>query len=201
MSSSLIELVLLAAIALFVGWRLYTTLGSDAGPPEGRPRNQATPPQTGAEARRPERESPVRPAFTGPAAAGLEAIHEADSSFNPSDFLSGARSAYEMIANAFARGDRETLAKWLETDVYEAWEAAIADREKTGADAATLLRIRHSEIEEASLKGSIARVTVRFEAELGDGDMTRKSDELWTFRRDTTSDDPNWLLEDVDIPE
>lgn len=201
MSSSLIELVLLAAIALFVGWRLYTTLGSDAGPPEGRARNQATSPQTGAEKKRPEQESAVRPTFTGPAAAGLEAIHEVDSSFSPSEFLSGARSAYEMIANAFARGDRGTLAKWLETDVYEAWEAAITEREKNGTEAPKLLRIRHSEIEEASLEGSIARVTVRFEAELGDGDMTRKSDELWTFRRDTTSDDPNWLLEDVDIPE
>ena len=112
--------------------------------------------------------------------------------------MRGARGAYEMLANAFARGDRETLKPWLDTDVWEAWDAAIAEREKTGVEAPQLLRIRHSEIEEASLDGDMARVTVRFEAELGDGDLTRKSEELWTFMRDISSDNPNWLLDDVD---
>lgn len=199
MSSSIIELLLLAAIALFVGWRLYTTLGSDAGPPEGRSRTQAAPaPEAGTT---PQRDNPagLRPAFTGPAASGLEAIHSADPSFNPREFLSGARSAYEMLVTAFAEADRDTLGKWLDTDVYEAWDAAIAEREKTGAEPPQLLRIRNSEIDAASLDEShMARVTVRFESELGIGDMNRKSEEYWTFMRDTKSDDPNWLLDDVD---
>ncbi|MEQ8558016.1 MAG: Tim44/TimA family putative adaptor protein [Henriciella sp.] len=199
MSSSIIELALLAAIAAFVGWRLYTTLGSDNGTPDGRARSEAPQPRPASETRQPQPESGLRPAFTGPAAAGLEAIHAADPSFNPSEFLQGARSAYEMLAAAFARGDRETLKPWLDTDVYEAWDAAIAEREKTGAEAPQLLRIRHSEIEEARLDGSMARVTVRFEAELGEGDLTRKSEEYWTFMRDTGSEDPNWLLDDVDV--
>lgn len=199
MSSSLIELVLLAAIAVFVGWRLYTTLGSDGGPPEGRARTQTPAPATAQEPRAPEQRQGLRPAFTGPAAAGLEAIHSVDPDFNPREFLSGARGAYEMLANAFARGDRETLREWLDDDVYEAWDAAIAEREKTNVEAPKLLRIRHSEIDEASLTGDTARVTVRFEAELGDGDMTRKSEEFWTFMRDTKSEDPNWLLDDVDV--
>lgn len=199
MSSSLIELALIAAIAVFVGWRLYTTLGSDAGPPEGRTRSQApaTPKTEGRPAEEPR--SGLRPAFTGPAAAGLEAIHNADPSFHPKEFLQGARSAYEMLATAFAKGDRETLKPWLDTDVWEAWDAAIAEREATGKEAPQLLRIRHSEIDDASLTGTMARVTVRFEAELGDGDMTRKSEEFWTFLRDVEADDPNWLLDDVDI--
>ncbi|MGB3626112.1 MAG: Tim44/TimA family putative adaptor protein [Henriciella sp.] len=199
MSSSLIELALIAAIAVFVGWRLYTTLGSDSGPPEGRTRSQA--PATPKTEGRPTEEgrSGLRPAFTGPAAAGLEAIHAADPSFHPKEFLQGARGAYEMLASAFARGDRETLKPWLDTDVWEAWDAAIAEREATGREAPQLLRIRHSEIDDASLTGTMARVTVRFEAELGDGDMTRKSEEFWTFMRDVDSDDPNWLLDDVDI--
>ena len=103
-----------------------------------------------------------------------------------------------MLASAFARGDRETLKPWLDTDVWEAWDAAITQREKTGVEAPQLLRIRHYEIDDASLEGRTARVTVRFEAELGDGDMTRKSEEYWTFMRDVDSDDPNWLLDDVD---
>lgn len=199
MSSSIIELALLAAIAAFVGWRLYTTLGSDNGAPDGRARTEAPAPRPVSEAPKQRAETNLRPAFTGPAAAGLEAIHGADPSFNPHEFLQGARGAYEMLANAFARGDRETLKPWLDTDVYEAWDAAIAHREKTGEEAPQLLRIRHSEIEEASLDPDMARITVRFEAELGDGDLTRKSEEYWTFMRDVASDDPNWLLDDVDV--
>ncbi|WP_084396292.1 Tim44/TimA family putative adaptor protein [Henriciella aquimarina] len=200
MSSSIIELALLAAIAVFVGWRLYTTLGSDSGPPENRTRSEPVNTQRpAAETRNPDQQPGLRPAFTGPAAAGLEAIHGVDPSFNPREFMEGAKGAYEMLASAFARGDRETLKPWLDTDVYEAWDAAIAEREKTGAEAPQLLRIRHSEIDDASLEGSIARVTVLFEAELGEGDLHRKSEEYWTFKRDTNSDDPNWLLDDVDV--
>lgn len=202
MSSSFVELALLIAIAAFIGWRLYSTLGSDEGPPDGRARSEPQRPRPvngDKEAHQPE--SGLRPAFTGPAAAGLETIHGADPDFNPREFLQGARSAYEMLANAFARGDRDTLKPWLDTDVYEAWDGAIAEREKTGAEAPQLLRICHSEIDDASLDDNIARVTVRFEAELGEGDMTRRSEEYWTFMRDTTSDDPNWLLDDVDTAE
>ena len=199
MSSSIIELALLAAIAAFVGWRLYTTLGSDNGAPDGRARSEAPQPRPVNETQNTQPEPALRPAFTGPAAAGLEAIHATDASFNPREFLQGARYAYEMLANAYARGDRETLKPWLDTDVYEAWDAAITERERTGAEAPQLLRIRHSEIDEASLTGSIARVTVRIEADLGEGDLQRKSEEYWTFMRDTQSDDPNWLLDDVDV--
>ncbi len=201
MNSSMIELLLLTAIAVFVGWRLYTTLGSDAGPPEGRSRDQK--PAVGNKPATQPRENPagLRPAFTGPAASGLEAIHSADPSFNPKEFLSGARSAYEMLVKAFAEGDRVTLGQWLDTDVYEAWDAAIVEREKTGAEAPQLLRLKQSEIDAADLDaGGTARVTVRFQSELGIGDMTRTSEELWTFMRDTSSDDPNWLLDDVDTP-
>lgn len=199
MSSSIIELALLAAIAAFVGWRLYTTLGSDNGAPDGRARSEAPSPRPVNETARQKPDGALRPAFTGPAAAGLEAIHGTDPSFNPHEFLQGARGAYEMLANAFARGDRDTLKPWLDTDVYEAWDAVITEREKTGGEAPQLLRIRHSEIEEARLDDDMARITVRFEAELGEGDMTRKSEEYWTFMRSTASDDPNWLLDDVDV--
>ena len=201
MSSSMIELLLLTAIAVFVGWRLYTTLGSDAGPPEGRARDQKPTVDNKPATQQAENPAGLRPAFTGPAASGLEAIHAVDSSFNPKEFLSGARSAYEMLVKAFAEGDRDTLGQWLDTDVYEAWDAAIAEREKTGAEPPQLLRLKRSEIDAADLdEQGTARVTVRFQAELGIGDMTRTSEELWTFMRDTSSDDPNWLLDDVDTP-
>ena len=201
MSSSMIEFILLAGIALFVGWRLFVTLGQDQGPPEGRSRVPTPTPAPSQDNTAPAGGDvvPLRPSFTGPGAAGMEAIHGADPSFDPRAFMQGARSAYEMIVGAFARGDRDALKPLLDTDVYEAWDAAITDREVTGAEGMQLLRVRKAEISDASLaEDGMARVTVHYESELGDGESTVKASELWTFMRQTSSDDPNWILDDVD---
>ena len=197
----MIEFILLAAIAVFIGWRLYVTLGQDSGPPKGRSRQPAPPPAGAADTPRSAREkgASLRTAFTGPGAAGLEAIHGADPSFDPRSFMQGARAAYEMIVSAYARGDRDTLRPMLDTDVYEAWDAAISEREAKGVEGMQLLRIRRAEISDASLDDhGMARVVTQFEAELGDGENMVRSSEVWTFMRDTRSSDPNWLLADVD---
>ena len=201
MSSSMIEFFLLAGIALFIGWRLFVTLGQDEGPPEGR--NRSTGPAPGPT---PAEQAPsggdvvqIRPNFSGPGAAGMEAIYDVDQNFEPVRFMRGARGAYEMIVAAFGRGDRAALQPLLDTDVYEAWDAAIAEREATGAEGLQLLRIRKAEIADASLaEDGMARVTVHYESELGDGETTTKASELWTFMRQTNSSDPNWVLDDVD---
>src|SRR4029450_11382763 len=63
-------------------------------------------------------------------AQGLDGIAAQDSSFDPRHFISGARSAYEMIVLAFANGDRRALKDLLSSEVYESFEAVIKDREK-----------------------------------------------------------------------
>ena len=197
----MIEFLVLAGIALFVGWRLFVTLGQDEGPPEGRGRMPSPAPTPTPASSAPAGGDVVqlRPSFTGPGAAGMEAIFEADGNFDPRAFMQGARSAYEMIVGAFARGDRGALKPLLDTDVYEAWDAAITERESTGAEGMQLLRVRKAEITDASLASDgMARVTVLYESELGDGETTSKASELWTFMRQTSSNDPNWILDDVD---
>ncbi len=198
----MIEILILAAIALFVLSRLYVALGRDDGPPDGRQRpspgqmrERTAQPPDAADAPAPVEPEPY---FTGPGAGGLEAIHTADNTFRPGEFLRGARSAYEMIVQAFADGDRAALRPLLDDDVYEAWDRALAERETSGAQPWQLLRVKSAEIEDAELDGSIARVIVRYRSELGDGERTRDADESWTFKRDVTSGDPNWLLDDVD---
>jgi len=48
------------------------------------------------------------------------------------------------------------------------------------------------------MDGDIARVMIRYEAELGDGENVRTARDIWTFKRKVTSADPNWLLDDVE---
>jgi predicted lipid-binding transport protein (Tim44 family) len=145
------------------------------------------------------RAEPERPSFTGPAAGGLEEIYNVDQSFTAEDFLRGAKAAYTMIVGAYARGDRAALRPLLDDDVYQAWDAAITERDASGERAFELLRIKRAEIDRAELEGSLARISVRYDAELGDGETTRTAREIWTFKRVVTADDPNWLLDDVEV--
>jgi predicted lipid-binding transport protein (Tim44 family) len=196
-----IELIILAAIAVLVISRLYSVLGQKTGA-EPTPRRvkeaMNRPAETGepAEEGRPR----VRPAFTGPAAAGLESIAATDPDFSPDDFTRGARKAYEMIVTAFADGDRETLRELVDEDVYEAYSTAIDERQTTGAEPLRLARIRAARIAEASVsEDGMARVAVSFESELTDGDLQRHAKEIWTFKRPVNTSNPNWLLDEVAV--
>lgn len=203
MSNPVIEVLILAAVALFVLWRLYVALGRGG---DERPMQRPTPApeqRSGAPEAAPvppRRNDMERPIFTGPAAAGLEEIYNADRSFTAEDFMRGAKAAYQMIVAAYARGDRAALRPLLDDDVYEAWDQAITERDESGARAFELLRIKRAEIDRADLdEDGIARVSVRYESELGDGETTRTAKEIWTFKRAVSSSDPNWLLDDVDV--
>ncbi|MFN4225183.1 MAG: Tim44/TimA family putative adaptor protein [Hyphomonas sp.] len=203
MSNPVIEVLILAAVALFVLWRLYVALGrgGDDRPmqrPAPAPEQRGNAPEAAAPA--PRRSEAERPVFTGPAAGGLEDIYNADRSFTAEDFLRGAKAAYQMIVAAYARGDRSALRPLLDDDVYEAWDKAISERDASGGRAFELLRIKRAEIERAELDAlGIARISVRYEADLGDGETTRTAREIWTFKREVASTDPNWLLDDVDV--
>lgn len=194
------EVLILAAIALFVLSRLYIALGRDDGAGD---RQRPSPVPVKRSPAPPNDDAPYardkdKPVFTGPAAGALEEIYAADNSFNTRDFMLGAKAAYQMIVDAFARGDRDALRPLLDDDVYDAWDTAIAKREVDGSASFELLRLKKAEIDDASLEEGVARVMVRYEAELGDGERTRSAREIWTFMRTIASSDPNWLLDDVE---
>ena len=117
-----IDLIILAAIAVFVISRLYAVLGQKTGA-EPRTRQLREAPVRAAEqaddtaAEQDQRK--LRPAFTGPAAAGMEAIASEDPSFSPDDFVRGARKAYELIVTAVSKpletGRCLRHARWIYT--------------------------------------------------------------------------------------
>src|ERR1700721_2295700 len=98
-----------------------------------------------------------------PLAQGLDAIAGQDSSFDPRHFISGAKSAYEMIVLAFANGDRRALKDLLSSEVYDSFEAAIKDREKQERKTETrFVSIDKAEIVGAEARDRNAQLTVRF---------------------------------------
>jgi predicted lipid-binding transport protein (Tim44 family) len=143
-----------------------------------------------------------------PLAHGLDGIAAEDSSFDPRHFLSGARSAYEMIVLAFANGDRRALKDLLSSEVYESFEAAIKERERQEQKTETrFVSIDKAEIVGAETRDRAAQLTVRFVSQMisvtrdkagtivdGNPDKVADITDVWTFARDTTSRDPNWKL-------
>ena len=148
------------------------------------------------------------PTLLAMTAAGLDAILGADKGFDPRHFLTGARTAYEMIVVAFAQGDRRTLRDMLSKEVLDGFDQVIREREGRGETAETrFVSIDTTEIAGAELRGRTAQVTVRFVSQLvsvtrdktgnvtdGNPDKVTDVTDIWTFARDVTSRDPNWKL-------
>lgn len=228
-----VSTIVFAIIAIFVVWKLRSVLGTrngaerppidpgvggpSLGPNPPRPMGQVvrlpTAPRDGVAA------PGVAPAeaaarwkgFAEPGskvAAGLDAIAAADPAFSPDGFLGGARSAYEMIVVAFAKGDRAALGALLAPEVLDNFSKAIEARNaRNETMETTLVSIDSAAFEDARLNGRIAQVTVRFAAKLisqtrdktgavteGSADAVGDHLDVWTFSRDTASRDPNWQL-------
>jgi predicted lipid-binding transport protein (Tim44 family) len=138
----------------------------------------------------------------------LRKIVDVDASFNPKQFVEGARAAYEMIVTAFAEGDRKTLRSLLSNEVYEGFNAAITQREKAEETVKfTFVGIERAEMVDAGLDGTEVSITVRILCQLisatydkagalvdGNAENVTEVNDRWTYLRDTRSRDPNWKL-------
>jgi predicted lipid-binding transport protein (Tim44 family) len=129
----ILQILFFAGLAVFLACALYRL-----GPPTGRThedhvreeRERAAAASDPASTPQPTRRR-CSQAFSGPAGEGLVAIAKADRNFDPIRFREGAKQAYTMIVEAYARGDRETLEPLLSERVFKAYDASIAQREAT----------------------------------------------------------------------
>jgi predicted lipid-binding transport protein (Tim44 family) len=141
-------------------------------------------------------------------AGGLYAMRRADPSFDERSFLKGARVAFEMIVHGFTLGERGTLKNLTSTDIYNSFDQAITEREAKGERwEMPILTLRDADITNARMVGSVAFLTTQFISDQGKkvydkdgnlvGDDTNKVErltDLWVWRRDTKSPNPNWQL-------
>jgi len=223
MNNDLILTLIFAAVAAFVLFKLRSVLGRRTGHEQQRP-------DVFAEAERSADSSGDASADTGndnvvqmpnrqrgeaveidpnsPVGAGVRDIQAADDSFDPGEFLEGAKAAFEMIVGAFARSERDVLRPLLAPDVFVNFDKAIADREQAGETLeTTFIGFKSAKLTDVAMQGREARVTVTFVSEQsnavrdGDGNVVdgdpaaiEKITDIWTFARDTKSRDPNWQL-------
>jgi len=210
-----IEVLVLAAVAGFLAFKLYSVLGKRTGnerSPEDRlglsqRRAETAPaPQVATKGLAPTPTAVEAP--SNPLAAALVDIKLADRSFDTDRFLAGARKAYETIVAAYAKGERQTLRPLLSDDVFTAFETAIRAREakKERVDF-NFLALKSARLTGAELKVRTAEVTVTFESQFvlagydtqgklieGDPKAPHNVTDIWTFARETMASDPNWTL-------
>lgn len=212
-------IVIFAAIAAFLGLRLYAVLGKRTGheQPFATPEEGAVPqvsngqPQSDT-AERPRIGEAQAPFVEDSASEGLRAIAGADRNFAPETFVEGAKSAYQMILEAYWAGKMDDVASFVADDVREAFTEAHAERADAGEILDNrLIAIERALISAAELDNGTAHVTVRFDAAIaavtrdsegrvvaGSVSDATTSHDIWTFSRDTRSSDPNWILTDTD---
>jgi predicted lipid-binding transport protein (Tim44 family) len=200
--ATLVILALAAAVVLF---QLYAVLGRRVG----RQAEDLAPAQTGPAAR--EAAPAPTPGVTEPAAlTGLAALRARDPSFDVARFMQGARQAFQMIVKAFATGDRGSLRPLLAPEVMGAFESEMAQRESEGrSEQVEFLQEPRADLESLGVIGDLAKASVRFLAEFrsrskgpeGEAVDDRRTAEVWTFQRNLSSRDPNWILIHVDPAE
>ena len=140
--------------------------------------------------------------------AKISQVQKYDATFDEEDFLVGAHVAFEIILTAFASADMDELKPLVSDEVYGNFAKAIQDREQAGhVMEDTLVGINKSEVVEAYMEDDNAFITIKFVSEQvnairdengdvveGDANVILTVTDFWTFARDTTVVDPNWLL-------
>lgn len=204
-------------VAAFLALRLYSVLGKRSGHEQSLPkpaeeRLATAPSSRGTPDIAPE-PPPVADSVVEPSAApGVRAIIGADASFDVARFLEGAQSAYRMVLEAYWKGDEEELGFLTDDEVKASFVEAIAMRKEAGQVLDNrLVSIERAIISNAALDGRVARVTVRFDADIaavtrdtegnviaGSMDDAVPTHDVWTFSRDLRAGDPNWLLIETD---
>ena len=217
-----VTIIVLAMIAAFLGLRLYSVLGKhgrdgDSMLPraEERPLTAPKSPPRAANNDVPRGASAAASGvmvYDPAAEIGMRAILGADRSFDVGRFIGGARGAYRLILEAYWRGDRDALRSLCDADSYDHFATAIDEREGRGEVLDNrLVNVESATISAASLDRGIARITVRFAADIAaitrdkDGKIVAGSmtdamttEDVGSFARAPDSKDPSGLLDATD---
>ena len=213
MSNSLIRLLVLAAIAVFLILRLRNVLGTRDGfeptqndeLPMQRRMDVIEDDERGDDSDLTDHVDPASPAY-----AALVEMKRVEPDFSLTEFLGGAKQAYEMILVGFEKGDISEVRGFLSPEVAQAFDAAITARQQAGLTAdVQYLGTRETALSAAEFDTSNANaeLSVRFVGEMivatrdasgnivdGDAKAARKQRDTWTFERAMGTADPNWRL-------
>ena len=193
-----IDIILLALMAGFILLRLRSTLGKGA---DNMPmKARFTRAQSNEE-------------FTKPIIE--DEIKQDTTNFDEKIFIKGAEAAYEIIINAFAKGDRKTLKSLLTKDLYKNFESVIKEREsKKITSQMSFIGIKETKILDIDNKDTFYKVKTKFVSEIvnclkndkgevieGNHEEIKLVTDVWVFEKDLKNNDPTWYLTELSSEE
>lgn len=215
MNGSIIQLLVLAAIAVFLILRLRNVLGTREGfekPPAPRRDASSARPKRDFDVIEggPDRDIVDHVPEGSPSARALSEMKAADRSFQVGEFLQGARGAYEMILMGFEAGDMDSIQPYISQEIFDSFNEVVQMREEQGLTIdAKFIGIRELALTEAVFDQATqeAEVSVRFVSEMtsvvrnaegevveGDEKAVKRQRDVWTFAHVMNSGNPNWTL-------
>lgn len=214
------DIIILALIAGFILLRLRNVLGQKTGQEDEdflrrlKPVNQVQEPvvqitdKSIKNKHKEESDSYISLISDKAVLAVITEIKAKDPHFTATRFLDGARMAFEMVHEAFVKGDKQTLSMLLSEPLYKDFTAEIETRSsQERRTETTLVSIISKDIAGASLSGTLARITVKFISEQiavvrnakgdiveGNPSEAQHVEDEWVFERDIASKNPNWKI-------
>jgi len=212
MGSNMLQLMILAAVAVFLVVRLYSVLGTRGGFESS---DEENPDQPGVrfdviEGGGSDEDISDHVNPDSESGRALLAMKKIEPDFSVTEFLSGSRQAYEMIVMAFESGDTKFLEQFLAPEIYDSFSGVITSREDQGLTVdAQFIGVREIALKSATFNAieKEGEITIRFVGELtsvvkdsdgktveGSADVIKKQTAVWTFARLMGTNNPNWLL-------
>jgi len=211
----MMEMLFFAFLAGYLIFRLWSILGKRTGfeapPPsqvQGKEKNNVIALPIRTKRVPAHQEIPPSPTPNSALKAGLKKIQEADPTFHLEHFLNGAVTAFEMIVEAFAVGDKNTLKPLLNSTVFKSFMKALQERQEAGQTVVTkIVDLKDPEVINIEIKGKQEHITLKFVSEQiivtkdaegkildNPAHLSLTMSDIWTFSRQIGSEDPNWVL-------
>ena len=217
----MVQVIVLAIVALFLFWRLKSVLGSRQGFEKTNENITQSKKPSASNKKNNDNIIDLHPSSVdddiadyveenSPQFNTLVELKKIETDWQVSHFVSGAKLAYEEILMAFENGDLKKIEKMCSTDVFSTFKDVIDDRNQKGLKVeATFGGVRDIRIKDVKLnkRNLEANITMVFRCDItysikdkndtlieGGPDKIKKQKDIWTFARKMNSNKPNWYL-------
>ena len=217
----MVQIIVLAAVAFFLFWRLRSVLGSRQGFEKLNKNVDKKTKSSKINSNSEDKIIDLKSTNIDEEIADyvdenseqfkiLSELKKLEDGWQVSHFVSGAKLAYEEILMAFENGDLNKIKKLSSKEVYTAFKEVIEDRNQKGLHVEAVFGgVRDIRIKDVKLnkKNLEANITMVFQCDItysikdknnkiieGGPDKVKKQKDVWTFTRKMNSDIPNWYL-------
>ena len=217
----MVQIIVLAAVAFFLFWRLRSVLGSRQGFEKLNKNVDKKTKSSKINSNSDDKIVDIKSTNIDEEIADyvdenseqfktLSELKKLEDGWQVSHFVSGAKLAYEEILMAFENGDLSKIKKLSSKDVFTAFKEVIDDRNQKGLQVEAIFGgVRDIRIKDVKLnkKNLEANITMVFQSDItysikdknnkiieGGPDKVKKQKDVWTFTRKMNSDIPNWYL-------